>query len=197
VNLKKIKYKVIDNFLPKKQHKLIYDLFTSNDFPWFMQPDNSTVLKRNTTLQKKKFKNIKENFQLNHMFISIQYNDGKINSEYYSLIKNFIKKFQTDYKIKDIKLLRAKINLQPRIPDAKEFHHNTPHVDFSKLQHNVLLYYVNDSDGDTFLFDKGKILKRVSPKANRLLVFDGTILHTGSHPIKSDYRLALNINCHF
>ena len=75
--------------------------------------------------------------------------------------------------------------------------HNTPHKDFEDpyVDHNVLLYYVNDSDGDTHFFKENKIVKSVSPKANRLVVFDGNILHTGCHPCKAHTRIVINIDC--
>ncbi len=38
------------------------------------------------------------------------------------------------------------------------------------------------------------IKEKVSPKAGRLLFFDGSILHTGSHPVLSKYRMCVNID---
>ena len=38
------------------------------------------------------------------------------------------------------------------------------------------------------------VKEKVSPKAGRLLFFDGSILHTGSHPVLSKYRMCVNID---
>lgn len=83
-----------------------------------------------------------------------------------------------------------------------------PHVDFED-DHFVLLYYVNDSDGPTYIFDRkystknqelldsGKlelnILKKVHPKRNRMLIFPGSYYHAASYPSVGK-RVVLNIN---
>ncbi|HYJ10261.1 MAG TPA: hypothetical protein VEX18_14660, partial [Polyangiaceae bacterium] len=48
-------------------------------------------------------------------------------------------------------LLRIRIGLFTRTP-GETAHHN-PHVDFSQ-PHRTAVYYVNDSDGDTVVFDE-------------------------------------------
>jgi hypothetical protein len=68
--------------------------------------------------------------------------------------------------------------------------------------HLVLLYYVNDSDGDTILFDKTiddikscekcdryldekyefNIISKITPKQGRILLFDGKNYHSASSP---------------
>lgn len=103
---------------------------------------------------------------------------------------------------------RAKLNILPKYEKTKDLRFNTPHVD-AAIDHYVFLYYVNDSDGDTFLFEETsdrhrmeeawkfkdfKIKERVSPKKNRLLIFDGKYYHTSSHPINNDIRCVINID---
>jgi hypothetical protein len=62
----------------------------------------------------------------------------------------------------------------------------------------VVIYYVNDSDGDTFVFDDdGKIIKRVSPKKGRFFMFDGRLKHAGSHPYDNTMRVVINFNVEF
>ena len=58
------------------------------------------------------------------------------------------------------------------------------HVDLN-FPHLVCLYYVNDSDGDTILFDNNNNeIQRVTPKKGRIVLFDGSIKHCSSSPSK-------------
>ena len=66
------------------------------------------------------------------------------------------------------------------------------------------IFYVNETDGDTIFYNvkqtdvaNYKDLKeydRVSPKANRLVIFDGDLLHTGCSPTKYKNRILINSN---
>ena len=148
------------------------------------------------------YKNILEGTQLTHLFYA--YKDlgqgrNKINSPYITIIKSFTKLFLTKYKIKTMEIFRAKVNLQLKLSNGKKHHHNTPHKDFENpfMDHNVLLYYVNDSDGDTHFFKGTKIVKSVSPKANRLVFFEGDVIHTGMSPNKHKNRIIINSNFGF
>jgi hypothetical protein len=52
-----------------------------------------------------------------------------------------------------------------------------------------MIYYVNDSSGDTHFFnDDLKLVKKVSPKKGRGILFNPTILHAGQSPIDSSLR---------
>ena len=68
-------------------------------------------------------------------------------------------------------------------PYETKLDHYAPHTDLP-FDHNVVLYYVNDADGDTVFYDKGKIVERVSPKRGRVVMFDGLIEHGGGIPKK-------------
>lgn len=84
---------------------------------------------------------------------------------------------------------------------TKEGRRNNIHVNML-IPHLVMLYYVNDCDGDTILYDKTledipdgipypekyhnlNITHRISPKKGRILFFDGRIYHAPSTPTKS------------
>jgi hypothetical protein len=85
----------------------------------------------------------------------------------------------------------ARIYIQP--PSIHSTKHYEPHVD-SDIPHIVVLYYVNDADGDTYFFDDdGNTIKTVSPKKGRVAVFDGSIMHGGGVP-KKGKRSVVNLN---
>lgn len=76
------------------------------------------------------------------------------------------------------------------------------HVD-QNFPHFVILYYVNDSDGDTEITDKifnesnenyeGKIIKSITPKRGKCVIFDGKYYHRSTHSKYSD-RCIINFN---
>ena len=82
---------------------------------------------------------------------------------------------------------------------------DTPHLDRYE-PHLVILYYVNDSDGETVIynykskdendipyFEDVKELKRITPKQGRIVVFDGRYWHTAEQPT-NNIRCIININ---
>ena len=94
--------------------------------------------------------------------------------------------------------LQLPLNLKDRSIDV-------PHVD-ADIEHLVILYYVNDSDGDTIIYDYKsknendipyfeniKEQKRIKPKQGRVVVFDGLYWHTAEQP-RNDIRCIININ---
>ena len=72
------------------------------------------------------------------------------------------------------------------LPNGKKSTRDGIHIDLS-TPHFVLIYYINDSDGDTTLFkdDKKTEIKRIKPKKGRVAFFDGSIYHCSSTPVKS------------
>jgi len=78
------------------------------------------------------------------------------------------------------------------------------HID-TNTPHYASIYYVNDSDGETIIYNQEfdgdfeapsdlTIMTKVEPKANRLLIFDGKYFHTGSSPSKHKNRIIINSN---
>jgi hypothetical protein len=79
-----------------------------------------------------------------------------------------------------------------------------PHVD-REVTHLVVLYYVNDADGDTVFYDKTfrdvapqdlnvnelKVIKSVTPKKGRAVVFDGSMYHASTRP-SNGQRVVVN-----
>lgn len=79
-----------------------------------------------------------------------------------------------------------------------------PHVD-SRADHFVFLYYVNDSDGDTVLYENkfnGNVYSQedlvikesIKPKAGKAILFNGKIFHGITPPQNTNYRCVINMN---
>ena len=68
-------------------------------------------------------------------------------------------------------------------------------ISSNRKPHLAAIYYVNDSDGFTFLFDDdNNIIEKIMPKKGSLLLFNGNKKHASGHPIKSLKRCVINFN---
>ena len=95
-------------------------------------------------------------------------------------------------------MVRARIDMTLYNPEG---HQHKPHVDDKDTEHWAAIYYVNDSDGDTILYNEKAphegeltVMDRITPKANRLLIFDGATIHTGHSPSHHANRVIINSN---
>jgi hypothetical protein len=98
--------------------------------------------------------------------------------------------------------LRVKTNLLLKQETFPEDHYNISHVDNIHENRWSAVYYLNDSDGDTFLFNEFfsdpvpselTIFKRISPKKNRLVLFNSSRYHASSNPRSTPERFVINI----
>jgi len=90
---------------------------------------------------------------------------------------------------------RAKINIMTRWEKKYAEFHTSPHLDSDCCDHYVLLYYANDSDGETTFFDENfNIVDTVAPKKGRILLFNGKMPHASRAPCEHDLRIVLNMN---
>jgi len=116
-------------------------------------------------------------------------------------------------------IIRIKANFQTRAPKISKDKFNFPHCDLDQSHKDVFgpfastaILYLNDCDGDTYFFKENAyeisdksipyedwlnsltILKQISPKQGRLVIFPSGMVHAGSHPIENDYRMVVNFN---
>jgi hypothetical protein len=95
---------------------------------------------------------------------------------------------------------RVKFNILLQQENAG-YHYNLPHQDDITNNSISMVYYLDDSDGDTFLFNefysdpppnKLTIAQRISPKRNRAVLFESNRYHASSNPINSRDRFIIN-----
>ena len=104
---------------------------------------------------------------------------------------------------KDIHFNRAFLQLPLEQRFVKE--HNGIHLDLPE-DHYACVYYVNDSDGDTIVYEQTRHNtecgsqnveltehKRVTPKKGRVVIFDGARFHCSSQP-RNSYRCIINFD---
>jgi len=78
-------------------------------------------------------------------------------------------------------------------PQQSSLDYYAPHTDLN-YPHWVVLYYVNNADGDTAFYNTvGDIIKTVTPKKGRVVLFNGLIKHSGGIP-KDQSRCVVNFD---
>ena len=199
--------KVYDNWGSTDTLRLVENTCCSNQMTWHL-PTNpwSTVAPYIAENALKKDKRVVDSHQMVHPVVI----DGvvQMNSVIAPMMFSFLKDF-FDYalpgKLSFVEVARIKVNLMHRQKCSKKVFFNPPHVDvideylknFPDLFPVVCLYYLQDSDGDTFFFDNKEdlnIIERVTPKAGRMVMFDNDIYHASSPPQKSNARFVINSN---
>jgi hypothetical protein len=173
---------IIDDFVTGTLKKDIHDVvFASNNFLWQYKPNtSSTMYAPNFSFYDDE--KTKDTMQLVHIV------DNK--NEDTKLISPLL------YKISDLvgyKLHIVRIKFNMLLPEASRDinTYHRPHVDHGDLEAKTLIYYVNDCDGDTIIFDKTytgedpqklEIVKRITPKAGSAVLFDSNKYHASSSP---------------
>ncbi len=187
--------KVFDNIATPSYAKAIEEDVSS--FPWWYLNDVTY-----------------ENSTENPGFVNVVYESGSQPSNWFPFIKPLI------YQIADLagapmyKLLRARLGLL--LPTREPAAPATPHVDFFQ-PHYTACYYLNNSDGDTVIYDQRldnigapeinqelvqayarntqfTVAHRITPKQGSVCVFDGKHFHSSTNPYTSKKRLVLTIN---
>ena len=151
----------------------------------------------------------------NSGFVHMAIDFGAEPSEWYPFIKPIIYSIEEVMGHRIEQLLRIRVGLLTKTAEVN-YEFNTPHVDFL-LPHMTACYYVNDSDGDTVVFNEHlehagienlteqavldyvaktdfTIETRSTPKKGRLCVFDGLQFHSSSKPKQHDRRMVITIN---
>jgi hypothetical protein len=181
--------RVIQDFLPQSYVDEIHNTFLGTSFPWYYHCETSSHVYDD--------KNTIDTFQFVHSF----YRDNSARSSYYNLVSPILlflsKETGDDYASR---LIRIKSNLLLKSQTPKESYHSA-HRDDPIFDTETFLYYVNDSDGDTIIFDdtdKSNLIvsTRNTPKAGSGILFDSTILHSSSSPIINDTRMVINFVFH-
>lgn len=182
---------VIDDLVPKSLQQEINQIMFGTSFAWYY---NSDVTYSTTN---------KGNPAAFHLLKS----DNVVNSPFYNYFSSIahLGSSAVNYMHNDI--VNARCFLQyPLCDDFVSVKTDPLHVD-NTFDHLVVLYYVNDSDGDTIIVDKKykqgetvdlsvddhHVLERVTPKKGRCVIFNGKYYHTATQPRKN-MRCVINFN---
>jgi len=167
--------RVFDNFLSDDEFIPLQELLLKGEFPWYF---NSTVSEPDTTEE------------LDCYFTHTFYKDDASNSPFYQRIRDtIIKKLCDDFlgtQWEYRSLIRLKANLYPQT-NVLRIHGK--HQDFS-YKHTAVILYINSNDGYTE-FEDGRCIESIE---NRLLVFDGSLMHNSTNCTNRKARVNLGLN---
>lgn len=186
----------IKNIVDKPIQDAIESFIQTTNFPWFYgdviteyalgKEDEQFVLKQGSNP-----------YHFTHNVVV----DSKNNSEFFGLVQPLIEAAASHLQ-KDIQVIRARFNFVPQSTDPS---HHYPHVDIGTYKDSgvnivSMIYYVNDSDGDTYFFDDTgptdrtslNIKQQVSPCKGTAIIFNSNIFHSGSSPVNTDKRMVFN-----
>jgi hypothetical protein len=145
---------------------------TSSDFPWHYLPG-----KVGNDDQELQNKNI---FQFTHTF----YDHFIWRSQYGEILSPFIKS------LNPVSIIRIKANLTTITNDRIEYQYHRDILDINVPRFKVGLFYLNTNNGPT-LFSNGDQIDAI---ANRFVLFDSHLLHTGCSCTDESIRVVINFN---
>jgi hypothetical protein len=205
MNLQKGEIRVVDGVLGSNMQDAIEGFLFDEIFPWKFKDDLTSAIDEG--------KKQGRTAGFAHEFFNCE---SKINSQWFFLVFPILTNAldQIGIKNRPEKLLQARTFKQEPAKARKEY--EVLHVDDMKTRPLVsILYYANDSDGDTFFFDQTtkeypdpakviamahdqhqkefSVAKRVSPKKGRCVIFDGSRYHASSSP-QNNQRCVINFS---
>tara|TARA_R110000803_G_C11951457_1_gene317717 strand:+ start:154 stop:792 length:639 start_codon:yes stop_codon:yes gene_type:complete len=203
---------IFEDLIPKNYQDYLEVLFLSS-LPWYANNLIQTTtykdkesydyfISSNNPIQEQIF----ETYQFIHQFIDV---DSDIFSPHFLEITPLIHYIQDYFKYEyKVTPKRIKANFKHQIPPEYTSKINTPHVDYHDESNDLftIIYYVNDSDGDTILFNEyyeGYPIstfsqqKQITPKKGKLVMFPSKLFHSGNFPVLSPFRSVINLNVNF
>jgi hypothetical protein len=199
---------VIDNVVPLVlQNSIIERVQGVQHFPWFLlhkigHPDHYGIgVPTNYTDP-----NITDDSGFFHMAF-----DGNATSAHFDFFRSILDFFSEKTGILVGPLLRVRLRYTHTGTNHNKNKYAPPHVDFnSGKPYSTLIYYVDNSDGDTIIFDKIfnpeeetydpviadpiPELVRITPKKGTGLFFNGHRFHAGNYPINYSSRIVINFD---
>ena len=182
---KMIDIEVVDDFLDIYYFDYLHECVTESTFSWAYQKNVSTF----TTNEDGWLHGFSHN--LYDPPSGLNFNNTK--SELWIPV---MLKIEQEFVKEKGNLMRARLDMTVKSP-PNTLH--TPHQDLND-PHLTAIFYLTDSDGDTIIYnettssDTYTEKRRITPKKNRIVFFDGSLFHTGHSPSQSSCRILMNAN---
>lgn len=191
---------IIDNCIPVEQQNDLENHLTSLNFPWFYcdSKQYGNEIPEPSPYEKalEHFKGVVDTPQMIHLMYTENGDYSDIFPKLAGLISAPTKNGESIERI-----IRIKANLT--WPSNTRGTTSIPHIDYQGDEDFMTaIYYVNESDGDTVIYDKRfgedisdmRVLQKISPRKGRMVLFDGKLLHAGTNPTQYRPRILINYN---
>lgn len=162
--------RIIDNFLPKAEFQEIQKILLGDRFAWFQ---NQYIVQPEKNLGLEEY----YDYQFTHVF----YRNYSICSDLFSLLDPIL------IKLNPSAIVRIKANLIPRADKIVE---HQLHTDITNFKGYTAVFYMNTNNGYT-VFETGE---KVNSVENRIVIFDSTLLHSGTTCTDQKNRVVINFN---
>lgn len=182
---------VVENSISKEDQDKLETLTTSHNFPWFFYP--GTILPTDVTYTNDCI--IQKGLNPPQFSHFMEINQSPFVDLVAPILNTITSIFNTN-----IQILKLKFNLLTK--SNKKTHH-WPHADIDNFSDKLMtgIYFVNDSDGPTYIFDEfapkknNKATKNVTidPEKGKMVLFDSRRFHSSSSPVVHEKRIVLNI----
>ena len=199
----------IDNFISPRYAEHLKQTVMDSKFPWYFNRDITSPLwfwqqnhLNDSTLE------VEESSFTGFMHI-LWGREGK-ESDFYDIFVPLLYSMEEKINMTIAELVQLRLGLFTLNKNRQPYH--VPHVDYQDdgLKYTAI-YYLNDSDGDTYFFNEFldpnikrfingydpslfTVAKSVKPKQGKLVLFDGRRYHASSYPESTPERMVLNIN---
>jgi hypothetical protein len=191
-----------DDVIPLNLQEEIKNFLNNSYFPWYLCEEKTLTSSKATYDY---FKTVSQNIFEYSQFVHLFVNDYTEVSSAAYVPMMLAEALKEKYKfLGNISRIKANLSTKVTANDLSLF--NTPHID-DVNSHWVVIYYVNNSDGSTYLFDqtinlennmfsirKLSVDSKILPRQGRCVIFQGDQLHAGMHPFNTDYRMVINFN---
>ena len=165
----------IDNIIPKSHQDRLLNTVTDLAFDWHIMEDVTYVAADERGQNTPGFANL---------LVNGTQRSGK-EPLFMAPLNEYL--YRTNQKLAALHRMRLGCLL-----NNSDLEHNNKHVDYN-FPHQVALYYLNTSDGDTLVWDDD-IVTKVTPQKGRFFVFDGSMPHASSCPKQHSTRIVLTYN---
>jgi len=197
----KEQFYVIDDVIPVEMQDSIEDWLLGDKLPWRFKQDVHLMRKE---IKEGNIKDLSPFLWITFMEDMNQYIDHGMMRKLAPIVEHACQKLDLELK----RIIQGRTFLVMPLAEHLRKKYVNIHVD-SPMDHLVCLYYANDSDGETVLFDKTTKevsadkphnneaqfteIYRVAPKKGRCLVFNGNMYHSASSPALYS-RCVVNFN---